>query len=237
MKTDVGLGVTTIDVIPTPTKAVPETPSLVAVIVAAPAFNAVTRPVLDTTATASLLELHPTTRSVSTVVPERTVATSWTFALTAMALTAGVTVTLVTGICLTLTVADPVRPSLVAKITAVPAAIPVTTPLVDTLATLGAPDVQLTTRPPSGSPRASRGVAVNVTLCPIVMSDWPGDTSTVATGTAVTVTSAVPVFPSLVAVIFAVPSESAVTTPVPETVATLGLSVENVIGRPVRTFP
>lgn len=74
--TVVGLGDTATLVTPTATAAVPFTPSLEAVIVTAPAFSPVTRPVLDTTAMVSLLELQPTTRSVSTVVPERTVAAS-----------------------------------------------------------------------------------------------------------------------------------------------------------------
>jgi hypothetical protein len=39
--------------------------------VTAPALSPVTRPVLDTTATASLLEVHPTTRSVPCPVRHR----------------------------------------------------------------------------------------------------------------------------------------------------------------------
>jgi hypothetical protein len=231
------LGVTTIDAMPMPINAVPETPSLVAVIVTEPAFSAVTRPVLETTAIASLLELHPTIRSVSTVVPDRTVAVSCTLAPTATELTAGVTVTLVIGICLTLIVAEPVRPSTVANTTAVPAPVAVTTPDALTVATLGAPDVHDTVRPVSVLPRESFGVAVSVTVPPIVKSAWPGDTSTVDTGTGVTVMSAVPLLPSLVAVIFAVPTVTAVTSPLADTVATLGLSLAYVIGRPESTLP
>jgi hypothetical protein len=62
--------------IPTMIVAVPETPSLVAVIVTTPGLRPVTRPVLDTTATASLLEVQPTTRFVRTVVPDSTVGTN-----------------------------------------------------------------------------------------------------------------------------------------------------------------
>ena len=64
-----------------------------------------------------------------------------------------------------------------------------------------------------------------------------GETSTLATGTAVTVTSAVPVLPSLVAVIVAAPMATAVMRPAEETVATLVLFDENVIGRPESTLP
>jgi hypothetical protein len=51
----------------TVTEAVPDLPSLVAVIVADPAATPVTRPVLETVAAAVLLELHVTTRFVTTV--------------------------------------------------------------------------------------------------------------------------------------------------------------------------
>src|SRR5688500_5793049 len=156
---------------PTATNAVPLTPSLVAVIVTAPALSPVTLPVLDTTATVSLLEIQPTTRSVRTVAPDRTVAVSWTDAPTPMLLDGGPTVTLVTVSCLTLTPALAVRPSMVAHTTAVPAPSAETTPVADTVATDGAPDVHDTGRPVSTLPRASRGVATRTACCPIVRFD------------------------------------------------------------------
>jgi len=70
-----------------------------------------------------------------------------------------------------------------------------------------------------------------------VREELDGLISTVATGMVVTVTSAVPVFPSLVAVIVADPTATPVTKPVDETVATAGLFVEYVIGRPLSTLP
>src|SRR5687768_13406235 len=172
--TDVGLGVTTTLAIPTATKAVPLTPSTVAVIVTVPALSPVTRPVLETGAIDSLLDDHPTTRSVSTVVPERTVGTSTTNPLTARLLDVGAMVTLVTGICLTLTSADPVLPSIVAKMTALPLPTAVTTPAADTVATKGAPDVHDAGRFGSTAPRESLAVAVRVAACPTVRSDDPG---------------------------------------------------------------
>src|SRR4029450_8628900 len=129
--TDVGVGVTTMLAIPTATNAVPVTPSLAAVIVTVPALSPVTRPVLDPSATASLLELPPTARSVSTVVPDRTVAVSWTDAPTARLLDAGATLTLVTGMRLTVIVAEPVFPSIAARMTARPAPTAWTTPAAD----------------------------------------------------------------------------------------------------------
>ena len=61
--------------------------------------------------------------------------------------------------------------------------------------------------------------------------------SSVATGSGTTCTLAKPVFPSLVAVMRALPGASAVTTPAAVTVATLGASLANVSGRFVKTLP
>jgi hypothetical protein len=55
--------------------------------------------------------------------------------------------------------------------------------------------------------------------------------------TAFTETFAVPLFPSLVAVIVALPAATAFTRPVPLTVATPVLELDHVMARPVRTFP
>jgi hypothetical protein len=63
------------------------------------------------------------------------------------------------------------------------------------------------------------------------------DTVTVATGAGVTVIVALPVLPSLVAVILAMPSATAVTRPSAETVATALLLELHVIERPVKTMP
>jgi len=64
------------------------------------------------------------------------------------------------------------------------------------------------------------------------------DTVTLATGAWVTVIVALPVFPSLVATMLAVPTLIAVTRPVVgETVATLVLSEFHVTTRPVSVLP
>ena len=59
---------------------------------------------------------------------------------------------------------------------------------------------------------------------------------TVATGMGVTFSVALPVFPSLVAVIVAFPGATAVTTPSDETVATPVFPLVHVTTRPVRTL-
>lgn len=61
----------------------------------------------------------------------------------------GVTVTDPTGTASTVIVAVPLFPSLVAVITALPRATPVTTPLAETVATAGALELQVTVRPVS----------------------------------------------------------------------------------------
>jgi hypothetical protein len=67
--------------------------------------------------------------------------------------------------------------------------------------------------------------------------DGEGATVTVFTGTRLTVTADVPVFPSLVAVIVVVPGTRPVTTPELETVATSGLLDVQETARPLSTFP
>jgi len=54
---------------------------------------------------------------------------------------------------------------------------------------------------------------------------------------AITVTAAVPLTPSLVAVTVALPGATAVTNPLAETVATEPSLVVQLINRPVKTFP
>jgi len=64
-----------------------------------------------------------------------------------------------------------------------------------------------------------------------------GHTATAATGMTVTVIAALPPVPSLVAVIVDEPGATPVTNPVLETVATLGLLLAHVTGRPVSGVP
>jgi len=131
----------------------------------------------------------------------------------------------------------PLCPSLVAVIVAVPATTPLTRPLPFTVAT----DVLLldhvTTRPVRGLPLASFGVAVSCTVWPAATLAVAGLTVTDATGTLVTVIAAVPVFPSLVAVIVADPAAPPVTRPLAFTLATAVLLLDQVTTRPVSAVP
>lgn len=140
----------------------------------------------------------------------------------------------------TVTVAVPLCPSLVAVIVTVPAATAVTTPEVVTVAIFASPVDQVTTRPDSVFPLASRVVAVSVADEPIAICDDAGVTTTDATGAgagAFTVICALPVFPSLVAVIVAVPAAFAVTTPLVLTVAVCGALDAHTMLRPASVFP
>src|SRR5256885_3969965 len=137
----------------------------------------------------------------------------------------------------TVTLAVPLFPSLVAVIVALPTVTPVTRPVDDTVATPPSLVAQVTVRPLSGFPLASRSTAVSCTVPPMATPGAPGLTVTVATGATVTVTSAVPLFPSLVAVIVAAPGATPVRSPVLLTVATVVLLLDHVTGRPLNTFP
>src|SRR5216117_2909488 len=140
------------------------------------------------------------------------------------------------GAC-TVTVALPLCPSLVAVIVAAPAATPVTTPLELTVATEVLPLDQDTARPGSGVPFASFGVATSCTA-PFTRIDAAGGlTLTDATGTLVTVMVALPLFPSLVAVIVADPVANAVTSPLASTPATLDWLDDQITARPERALP
>src|SRR5438034_41345 len=123
-----------------------------------------------------------------------------------MVAVAGVIVTEATGTGVTVIVEGPLLPSLVAVIVAVPAALPVTSPLAVTVATAVLLLPQLTVRPDNGLPLASFGVAVSCTVWPTCTDAVLGLTVTDATGTVLTVIAAVPLCPSLVAVIVAAPA-------------------------------
>src|SRR2546430_438613 len=133
--------------------------------------------------------------------------------------------------------AVPLLPSLVAVIVAEPGVTPETSPELITVAT----DVllldQVTARPERAAPFASLGVAVSWTVCPAWTVAVGGVTSTVATGTLVTVIDAVPLLPSLVAVIVAEPGATPKTSPELFTVATDVLLLDQLTARPERAAP
>src|SRR5436190_956584 len=207
----------------TVTAAVPLFPSLVAVIVTGPpAALPVTNPLPSTVAVLELLVAHVTVRPVSvSPLASFVVAANCTVALTAIVAVAGATVTEATGTGMTVMLAVLLFPSLVAVmvigpptfcavtspfaslvavIVTVPTPVPVTRPFASTVAMFPFAVDHVTLRPVSGLPFASFGVAVSCAVPPMTMLAVGGETSTVATGTGVTVIDAVPLFPSLVAV-------------------------------------
>src|SRR6266480_1998617 len=220
---------------------VPLWPSLVAVIVAVPpSATSVTSPVWDTVATVGALELHATVRPDSvSVLPAASlsVTANCTVPLAGTIVVAGLTTTDATGTSVTVAAALPAFPSLVAVIVAVPAAMPLTSPLLLTVATAALLLAHVTGRPVSAAPAESFGVAVSWTVCTTGRLAVAGATATVATGTIITVTAAVLLLPSLVAVIVAVPATMPVTSPLLLTVAMLGLLLPHVTLRPGKVPP
>src|SRR5438552_1604766 len=217
---------------------VPLFPSLVAVIVAEPGVPPGTRPLLLTVATAVLELDHVTVR------PERGaplasfgVAVSCTVWPACTEAEGGVTSTVATGTFVTVTDEVPLFPSLVAVIVAEPGVTPETRPPLLTVATAVLELDHVTVRPESGVPPASLGVAVSCTVWPACTDAEGGVTSTVATGTFVTLIDEVPLFPSLVAVIVAEPGVTPDTSPLLLTVATAGVELDHVTVRPESGFP
>jgi hypothetical protein len=133
--------------------------------------------------------------------------------------------------------AVPLFPSLVAVIVAEPAARPVTSPLVLTLATDALLLDHVTTRPVRGLPAESLVTAESCWVPPTGMLADAGLSVSVATGTFETVIAAVPLAPSLVAVIVAEPTPPPVTSPLRFTAATVGALLDHVTGRPAKGLP
>src|SRR6266516_531611 len=131
----------------------------------------------------------------------------------------------------------PLFPSLVAVMVAEPVASAVTSPLALTVAAFMLLLVHVTVRPVSTLPFASFSVAVNWTVLPTLMLADAGVTVTVATGGGFTVIDAVPLLPSLVAVIVTDPTATPVTSPLPETGATVGSLLVQVTVRPLKGLP
>jgi hypothetical protein len=80
--------------------------------------------------------------------------------------------------------AVPLLPSLLAVMTALPAALPVTTPDALTVAAVVLLELHVTVRPVNTLPPESRSVALSVTVPPTVSAAVLGETVTVATGAA-----------------------------------------------------
>src|SRR5437588_385918 len=216
--------------------AVPLCPSLVAVIVAEPAALALTNPL---PLTLPELLLPPVTTRPDRVLPfaSLSVAVNCTVWPTGTLADAGVTATEATETGVTLTDDVPLCPSLVAVMVADPVATAVTTPLPLTRAIVVSLLDHVTARPDKTLPLASLIVAVSCAVCP---TDTVADARvplTAATGAAVTATTAVPLWPSLSAVIVADPAATPLTRPVPPTVPAGVFLLDQVTVLPVSTFP
>jgi hypothetical protein len=170
----------------TVTGAEPTLPSLVAVMLAVPAPTAVTTalfPLPLTVATAVLSDDHVTTRPVTlTPFASLVVAVAWVVAPRTMLEAASDTVTVATGGTVIVTVADPLCPSLLAMMPAVPVLTAVTTPAADTVATAVLSDDQVMARPVSTVPPASLGIAVAVVVWPTATDVCARETERLATG-------------------------------------------------------
>jgi hypothetical protein len=218
------------------TGAVTERPfSLIAVSVARPAATAVTTPEPFTVATAVFELVHVTVRPLS-APPPASRGVAWTASVRpGVSTTAGCDrVTDATGTAATVIAAVADTPSTVAVIVAVPDATAVTTPVALTVATESGELLQLTARPVSTFPAASRAVAVSCWVAAIDRLAVAGNIVTDAGGAARTVIVddeerivVVSSFPDPVHVklTVAVPGLIAVSTPVLATETTVGLVI------------
>jgi len=127
-------------------------------------------------------------------------------------------------------------PSLDTEIVAFPTALAVTSPALDTVALVVSDELHSRSRPDSVCPALSFNVAVSCWVAPMARVAVAGLTVTEATGTK-RVIVAVADLPSLVAVIVALPTARAVTSPVLETTALVVSDELQVTVRPVRVPP
>jgi len=102
--------------------------------------------------------------------------------------------------------------------------------------TAGLLDPQLTVRPVRALPPASFGTAVSCCVCPSNTGVTGAESANDITGTGTTVSGRLPVLPSLVAMMLALPAETAVTIPLAATVATPRLSDDQATTRPDNTL-
>jgi hypothetical protein len=137
---------------------------------------------------------------------------------------------------LTVTVDDPVLPSLEAVTVAVPAVSAVTKPDVETVATTALLELHVIARPDNTLLPASRVTADSCTVPPIWSVLVAGDTVTAATGARATVIAADAVCPSLDAVTVVLPAVTALTRPELETVAIAAFAEPQVTTLPVSTL-
>lgn len=207
-------------------------------IVAEPGATPVASPVADTVAADGFDDVHPIVRPVNTF-PAASFRVTTICAVSPMSsdVRGVVSATVATGAgggATIVTVAAPVCPSLVPMIDAVPAAIAVTRPVGETVATSGLALDQATLRPVRTFPETSRSVTVAWVVWPRVRVADPNDTATDATGAgggALIVTEAVAVTASAPAVMVAAPALTPVSSPVDEMLATAGFDDDHTTAR------
>lgn len=127
-----------------------------------------------------------------------------------------------------------------ATIVAEPEATPVTRPEADTLARSGAALDHVTVLPVSTLPAASRRTAVACDVCPGMIVVALNDTlmlATAAGGGASTLACVAALLPSTVAVIVVLPTDTPVTRPSFETVATVGFDDDHDGTRVLNVLP
>ena len=118
-----------------------------------------------------------------------------------------------------------------------PMVTPDTRPLLLTVATVVALLDHVIERPDTVLPAESLGVAVSCTVFPVATLADAGLTTTDATGTIAAVIVDVPLLPPVAAVIVAEPAPFPVTSPLVLTVATVVLSLDQAMTRPVSGLP
>ena len=160
---------------------VPVAPPAAAVIVALPAFFAVTTPLEDTVATALFEVDHAASSSTTLPAASVSLAESWLVAPLASEINAGVTATLFTAPAETMTVALPVAPFADAEIVVLPMCSAVTTPLLETVAMLLLALDQSMLCAESALPASSSSEAVSCCVFPACNPSEPGAIVIVAT--------------------------------------------------------
>ena len=233
-------GNTIYGIVMTPT---PDLAPIVAVIFAVPVAMAVTSPVLEITAFALLDEVHTNVRpfnagtETDTLSTSNAVADSCFVAPTTTLELSGVTTIRSIATSDTVTVSNPNLFSMIHEMTVVPAANPVITPAVETVATVESVVAHTKERwsevnvPPVEFFNTDV-IAIVRPICTALAVDNVTD----ATGTSETVTDTELVLPLAVAVTVVAPAVTAVINPVLDTVATAVLLDAHVVANAVNVL-
>jgi hypothetical protein len=218
--------------------AVPLAEPDVAVIVAVPFVTAVTSPADETVATEVFDDDHVATESPR-VVPSESLTVAVSVTVSPADVNAAVLGDTVTeeAIWVTVISAFPLTEPEVAVIVAVPLATAVTSPADETVTIVVSDDTHVTVAPEITDPPASFTVAERVAVSPIDSKLFElGDTVTLAASWPNVTDTDVLAEPDCARTV-ALPTDMAVTSPLPNTVATAGLDELHVTVAPAITFP